>query len=146
MDGSPLQTLSHIRIDRRTSARLTAGLAATCVLALAACSPGSSTSASSTTSSSTSSSAAAASKVTLVSTRPRKRLGHHQGVHQGPGIPVRLDDNSTGPLLTQIEASKNNPTWGLPASWQQLLGTQWNGQVGMNNRPGPPRLSRSSRA
>jgi iron(III) transport system substrate-binding protein len=29
------------------------------------------------------------------------------------GIPVKLDDNSTGPLLTQIEASRNNPTWGL---------------------------------
>lgn len=28
-------------------------------------------------------------------------------------IPVKLDDNSTGPLLTQIEASKNNPQWGL---------------------------------
>jgi len=28
-------------------------------------------------------------------------------------IPVELDDNSTGPLLTQIEASKNNPKWGL---------------------------------
>jgi iron(III) transport system substrate-binding protein len=29
------------------------------------------------------------------------------------GIPVQLDDNSTGPLLTQIEASVNNPKWGL---------------------------------
>ena len=29
------------------------------------------------------------------------------------GIPSSLDDNSTGPLLTQIEASKNNPNWGL---------------------------------
>src|SRR5579864_4605137 len=29
------------------------------------------------------------------------------------GIPTTLDDNSTGPLLTQIEASKNNPNWGL---------------------------------
>jgi iron(III) transport system substrate-binding protein len=29
------------------------------------------------------------------------------------GIPVKLDDNSTGPLLTQIEATKNNPKWGL---------------------------------
>jgi iron(III) transport system substrate-binding protein len=29
------------------------------------------------------------------------------------GIPVSLDDNSTGPLLTQIEASKNNPKWGV---------------------------------
>ncbi len=28
-------------------------------------------------------------------------------------IPVQLDDNSTGPLLTQIEASKNNPKWDL---------------------------------
>jgi iron(III) transport system substrate-binding protein len=28
-------------------------------------------------------------------------------------ITVSLDDNSTGPLLTQIEASKNNPKWGL---------------------------------
>ncbi|HUY22053.1 MAG TPA: extracellular solute-binding protein [Acidimicrobiales bacterium] len=29
------------------------------------------------------------------------------------GIPVKLDDDSTGPLLTQIEASRNNPNWGL---------------------------------
>ena len=29
------------------------------------------------------------------------------------GITVNLEDNSTGPLLTQIEASKNNPQWGL---------------------------------
>jgi len=29
------------------------------------------------------------------------------------GIPVKLDDNSTGPLLSQIELSKNNPNWGL---------------------------------
>jgi iron(III) transport system substrate-binding protein len=29
------------------------------------------------------------------------------------GIPVKLDDNSTGPLLTQIAASRNNPNWGL---------------------------------
>ena len=32
---------------------------------------------------------------------------------QATGIPVQLDTNSTGPLLTQIEASKNNPKWGL---------------------------------
>jgi iron(III) transport system substrate-binding protein len=115
---------------------------------------------------------------------------------QATGIPVKLDDNSTGPLLTQIEASKNNPDWGLlwvdgatafagldqqgllmkgyepsvqwnslgtqsvpsdksytptgvtlmaalaydkakvktpPATWQDLLGAQWKGQVGMND-------------
>jgi ABC-type Fe3+ transport system substrate-binding protein len=28
---------------------------------------------------------------------------------QATRIPVELDDNSTGPLLTQIEASRNNP-------------------------------------
>lgn len=29
------------------------------------------------------------------------------------GIKVSLDDDSTGPLLTKIEAEKNNPKWGL---------------------------------
>jgi iron(III) transport system substrate-binding protein len=111
-------------------------------------------------------------------------------------IPVQLDDNSTGPLLTQIEASKNNPKWGLlfvdgatafagldtqglllrgyepnvswdslgsqalpkdksyiptgvtlagamaynsakvsnpPSTWQELLSSQWKGQVGTND-------------
>jgi iron(III) transport system substrate-binding protein len=116
--------------------------------------------------------------------------------HKATGIPVSLDDNSTGPLLTQIEATKNNPKWGLlwvdgatafagldsqgllqrgfepkvdwdslgtqslpadksytptgvtlmaalvynktkvsnpPATWQELLGSQWKGDVGMND-------------
>ena len=38
---------------------------------------------------------------------------HDQAFTKATGIPVKLDDNSTGPLLTQIEASKNNPNWGL---------------------------------
>ncbi|HET9078835.1 MAG TPA: extracellular solute-binding protein [Acidimicrobiales bacterium] len=29
------------------------------------------------------------------------------------GIPVQLDDDSTGPLLTKIAAERNNPQWGL---------------------------------
>ncbi len=29
------------------------------------------------------------------------------------GIPVKLDDDSTGPLVTKIEAEKNNPQWDL---------------------------------
>ncbi len=29
------------------------------------------------------------------------------------GIPVKVDDNSTGPLTTQIEAEKNHPKWNL---------------------------------
>jgi len=33
--------------------------------------------------------------------------------HKATGIPVELDDNSTGPLLTKIEAEKDNPKWGL---------------------------------
>jgi iron(III) transport system substrate-binding protein len=188
-----------IRIDRRTRVRLTAGLAATCVLALAACSSSSSTSASSTTSTSGSSatSPAAASKVTLV---VYSAQGYDSAMTKAftkaTGIPVKLDDNSTGPLLTQIEASKNNPNWGLlwvdgatafagldtqglllkgyepsvqwnslgtqsrpadksftptgvtlmaalaydkkkvttpPTTWQQLLSSQWKGQVGMND-------------
>lgn len=32
---------------------------------------------------------------------------------QATGIPVRLDDDSTGPLLTKIAAERNNPQWGL---------------------------------
>jgi ABC-type thiamine transport system substrate-binding protein len=196
-----------IRIDRRTRVRLTAGLAAACVLALAACSSSSSTSASSATSASTSSSAsssssaaaaaAAASKVTLV---VYSAQGYDSAMTKAfttaTGIPVKLDDNSTGPLLTQIEASRNNPNWGLlwvdgatafagldtqglllkgfepsvswnslgtqslpadksytptgvtlmaalaynkkkvtapPTTWQQLLSSQWKGQVGMND-------------
>lgn len=29
------------------------------------------------------------------------------------GIPVKVDDNSTGPLTVQVEAEKNNPKWNL---------------------------------
>ncbi len=59
------------------------------------------------------------------------------------GIQVRLDDNSTGPLLTQIEASKNNPNWGLlwvdgPTAFagldqQGLLLKRWEPTVNWNS-------------
>ena len=189
-----------IRTHRRFSMRLMAGLAGASVLALAACSSSSSssTAASSTSSSaSASSTAAASSKVTLV---VYSAQGYDSAMTKAftkaTGIPVKLDDNSTGPLLTQIEASKNNPNWGLlwvdgatafagldtqglllkgyepsvqfnslgtesvpadksytptgvtlmaalaynkakvkspPTTWQQLLDSQWKGQVGMND-------------
>jgi iron(III) transport system substrate-binding protein len=96
--------------------RLIAVLAGTCALALTACSSSSSSSssASSTATSSSTASAAAASKVTLV---VYSAQGYDSAMTkaftQATGIPVKLDDNSTGPLLTQIEASKNNPNWGL---------------------------------
>ena len=106
-----------IRTHRRFSMRLMAGLAGASVLALAACSSSSSssTAASSTSSSaSASSTAAASSKVTLV---VYSAQGYDSAMTkaftEATGIPVKLDDNSTGPLLTQIEASKNNPNWGL---------------------------------
>ena len=115
------------RSDRRISVRLIAVLAGTCALALTACSssssssssPASSTatspaSASAASASAASASAAAASKVTLV---VYSAQGYDSAMTKAftkaTGIPVKLDDNSTGPLLTQIEASKNNPNWGL---------------------------------
>jgi iron(III) transport system substrate-binding protein len=65
-------------------------------------------------SSSTSASSAKAGKVPLV---VYSAQGYDKAMTQAfqkaTGIPVKLDDNSTGPLLTQIEASKNNPNWGL---------------------------------
>jgi iron(III) transport system substrate-binding protein len=105
-----------IRTRRRISMRLMAGLAGTSVLALAACSSSSSSTAASSTSSSASASstAAASSKVTLVvySAQGYDKV-MTEAFTKATGIPVKLDDNSTGPLLTQIEASKNNPNWGL---------------------------------
>src|SRR6201996_3599986 len=104
--------------QRRLATRLMAWLAGASVLALAACSSASSSStagaASSPTSSTASSPAASAAKVTLV---VYSAQGYDSAMTKAftkaTGIPVKLDDNSTGPLLTQIEASKNNPNWGL---------------------------------
>jgi iron(III) transport system substrate-binding protein len=36
-----------------------------------------------------------------------------QAFQKATGIPVKVDDNSTGPLTTQIEAERNNPKWNL---------------------------------
>src|SRR5580698_1150219 len=172
----------------RNRFRFTAGVLGIGALVLAAgCSSSSVTSASS----------ASAAKVTLV---VYSAQGYDHAMtaafQKATGIPVKLDDNSTGPLLTQIEASKNNPNWGLlwvdgatafagldqqgllqkgfepnvswnslgtqslpadksytptgvtlmaalvynktkvtdpPTTWQQLLGPQWKGEVGMND-------------
>jgi len=104
-----------IHNDRRTRMRLMAGLAAVCALALAACSSSSSSSAAAgSTATSSSTATASSSKVTLV---VYSAQGYDSAMTKAftaaTGIPVKLDDNSTGPLLTQIEASKNNPNWGL---------------------------------
>ena len=85
------------------------GLLGAGALALAACS--SPSNASSTGAASGSKTAA---KVPLV---VYSAQGYDKAVvdafQKATGIPTKLDDNSTGPLLTQIEASKNNPNWGL---------------------------------
>jgi hypothetical protein len=89
----------------RNRLRITAGVLGIGALALAAgCSSSPATSASS----------ASAAKVTLV---VYSAQGYDHAMttafQKATGIPVKLDDNSTGPLLSKIEASKNNPNWGL---------------------------------
>jgi iron(III) transport system substrate-binding protein len=116
------------RTHRRTRLRLIAGLSgavAMSVVAVAGCSSSSSssTSAAATTSSSSAASASVAASASSSATTPVVPLvvysaqGYDSAMtkafSKATGIPVQLDDNSTGPLLTQIEASKNNPKWGL---------------------------------
>jgi iron(III) transport system substrate-binding protein len=83
------------------------GLVSAAALAIAGCS-----SSSSSTPSGSSSSGAAKMPLVVYSAQ-----GYDHAMaaafQKATGIPVKLDDNSTGPLLTQIEASKNNPNWGL---------------------------------
>jgi iron(III) transport system substrate-binding protein len=84
----------------RSKARILAGALALGAVALAGCS--------------SSNNSSGPGKVTLV---VYSAQGYDSAMvkafHKATGIPVSLDDNSTGPLLTQIEASKNNPKWGL---------------------------------
>ena len=107
------------RSYRRTRLRLLAGVSRAVtlsLLAVAGCSSSSSTSAPTTSSSaaaSSSSSASAAVVPLVVYSAQGYDSAMTKAFTKATGIPVKLDDNSTGPLLTQIEASKNNPNWGL---------------------------------
>ncbi len=109
---------------RRTRVRLLAGVSgavALSVLAVAGCSSNSSNSSASTSTTSSaaasSSSASSSSSGSVVPLVVYSAQGYDSAMTKAftkaTGIPVQLDDNSTGPLLTQIEASKNNPKWGL---------------------------------
>jgi iron(III) transport system substrate-binding protein len=93
--------------QRRIGARLLIWLCSAAALALAGCSSAPSTPASHAAN-------AAAREVPLV---VYSAQGYDKAetaaFSKATGIPVKLDDNSTGPLLTQIEASRNNPHWGL---------------------------------
>jgi iron(III) transport system substrate-binding protein len=100
-------TLAALRL--RTA--LVTGVVGAGVLGLVACSSSGSSGSAGTP---TASASAAAAKVPLV-VYSAQGYDHAMTVAftKATGIPVKLDDNSTGPLLTQIEASKNNPNWGL---------------------------------
>jgi iron(III) transport system substrate-binding protein len=116
------------RTHQRTRLRLLAGVSgavALSVLTVAGCSSSSSSSSSSSaapasaaaTSSPAASSSSAAASAATVPLVLYSAQGYDSAMSKAftkaTGIPVSLDDNSTGPLLTQIEASKNNPKWGL---------------------------------
>jgi iron(III) transport system substrate-binding protein len=110
------------RSYRRTRLRLLAGVSGAVtlsLLAVAGCSssPSSSSSSAAASSSATASSSASASSSAVVPLVVYSAQGYDSAMTKAftkaTGIPVQLDDNSTGPLLTQIEASKNNPKWGL---------------------------------
>jgi iron(III) transport system substrate-binding protein len=87
---------------------------ATVAFALAACGSASAAPPSATTSGATTSSASASAVVPLV---VYSAQGYDSVVtkafQQATGIPVKLDDDSTGPLLTKVAAERNNPQWGL---------------------------------
>lgn len=97
-----------MRTNPAKKLRMAAALAGLGAVAIAGCS---SSSASSTASTKT----AKTSKVVplVVYSAQGYDKAMTQAFQKATGIPVKLDDNSTGPLLTQIEASKNNPQWGL---------------------------------
>jgi iron(III) transport system substrate-binding protein len=111
--------------SRRTRMRLLAGAAgavALSVLAVAGCSSSSSSSSSSSAAAAAAAASSAASSPTASSSAVVPLVVYSaqgydkvttEAFTKATGIPVKLDDNSTGPLLTQIEASKNNPNWGL---------------------------------
>ena len=109
------------RSYRRTRLRLLAGVSGAVtlsLLAVAGCSSSSSSSSSApTTSSSAAASSSSSASTAVVPLVVYSAQGYDSAMTKAftkaTGIPVKLDDNSTGPLLTQIEASKNNPNWGL---------------------------------
>ncbi len=108
------------RSHRRTRLRLLTGVSgavALTLLAVAGCSSSSSSSASTASTPSSAASASSSSSAAKVPLVVYSAQGYDSAMTKAftkaTGIPVQLDDNSTGPLLTQIEASKNNPNWGL---------------------------------
>ena len=108
-----------VRRGHRTAATATA-VAAVALLA-GACGSTKATSTSANASSgaagTTAASAASASSSGVVPLVAYSAQGYDSKVtaafSKATGIPVKLDDDSTGPLLTKIAAERNNPQWGL---------------------------------
>jgi iron(III) transport system substrate-binding protein len=104
---------------RRTPRRAGALTMAAAAVALAAtgCSSGSRSATPPTTATGSSPSAAAASQAssTKVPLVVYSAQGYDSAVTKAfqaaTGIPVKLDDDSTGPLLTKVAAEANNPQW-----------------------------------
>ena len=98
-------------------------LCATAAAALAGCSSSAKTSTATPASSSSSSAASATTPSPAAATTAKVPLvvysaqGYDSQVTKAftaaTGIPVKLNDDSTGPLLTKVAAEKNNPQWGL---------------------------------
>lgn len=95
-------------------------LAAAGMLTMAACSssaasPGGSTPAATDTSSSSAVASSPAASSAVVPLVVYSAQGYDSAMtkafSQATGIPVKLDDDSTGPLLTKVAAEKNNPQW-----------------------------------
>jgi iron(III) transport system substrate-binding protein len=85
---------------------------ATVAFALAACGSASAAPPSATTSDAATSSASAVVPLVVYSAQGYDSVVT-KAFQQATGIPVKLDDDSTGPLLTKVAAERNNPQWGL---------------------------------
>jgi iron(III) transport system substrate-binding protein len=85
---------------------------ATVAFALAACGSASAAPPSATTSGAATSSASAVVPLVVYSAQGYDSVVT-KAFQQATGIPVKLDDDSTGPLLTKVAAERNNPQWGL---------------------------------
>ncbi len=108
-------------MPQRLFRRMTIGLAvAACAVAVAACGSSSSSSSTETTSASSTQTATNASE-TVSNSKPTLLVYSAQGYAPNgveaftkeTGIPAKLVEDSTGPLLARIQAEKANPQWGL---------------------------------
>ncbi len=102
-----------IASKRPNRTRIIAAAAGLGAIALAGCSSSSSSSSASANSSATPSASASKPVPLVIYSAQGYDKAAATAFQKATGIPVQLDDNSTGPLLTQIEASKNNPNWGV---------------------------------